>query len=99
MDEKMKEEFQSRREFFKKVSKKALPFVAAILLVDPVIANASKEKPMGCNSGCYGTCSGSCDSTCRGECYTTCYYSCSTTCKGKCDGTCRGTCMGSCNGY
>ena len=53
---KKNEELQSRREFFKKAAKSALPILGAIVLAGaPLISKA--EQPMGCNYGCSGACS------------------------------------------
>ncbi len=77
------EELQSRREFFKKAAKVALPVVAAVALASaPAIVNAA-EVNMGCES-CLGNCSGGCKNTCSG--------SCSCGCTG-----CRNSCVGSCS--
>lgn len=49
-EKKNKEELQSRREFFKKVAKGALPILGAIVLADtPAIVRAAEKVPMGCN--------------------------------------------------
>ncbi|MBE6341994.1 MAG: Cys-Xaa-Xaa-Xaa repeat radical SAM target protein [Lentimicrobiaceae bacterium] len=86
------EEIQSRREFFKKAAKGALPILGALLLTNvPDIVKAS-ENPKGCYGSCYGTCWGSCLS-CTGTC-----TSCTGTCT-SCYGTCWGTCVGTCAGY
>lgn len=78
---KTNEELQSRREFFKKAAKSALPVVGAVLLsqVSTIPALAATE------------CSG-----CTGACVTTCAGTCMGTCKGSCDASCQGTCDGSC---
>ena len=78
---KKNEELQSRREFFKKAAKSALPILGAIALAGtPAILNAA-EAPMGCNYGCNGSCMG-CRGTCQG-------------CRG-CGGTCRQSCSSGC---
>ena len=65
-------ELQSRREFFKKAAKGALPILGAIILAGtPSILNASESAPMGCNNSCYNTCTG-----CRGTCITNCAVHC-----------------------
>lgn len=78
------EELQSRREFFKKAAKGALPILGAIVLANaPAIVNAAGESPMGCNgcaSGCTGGCSGRCES-CVGSCNNTCKFTCENHCK------------------
>ena len=78
------EELQSRREFFKKAAKGALPILGAIVLANaPAIVNAAGESPMGCRgcaSYCTGGCSGSCVS-CVGSCNNKCDFTCRTHCK------------------
>lgn len=78
------EELQSRREFFKKAAKGALPILGAIVLANaPAIVNAAGKSPMGCNgcaSGCTGGCSGRCES-CVGSCNNTCKFTCENHCK------------------
>ena len=84
------EELQSRRQFFKKAAKGALPILGAIALAHmPLIAQASTG-----TSGCTGTCTGACYGSCKG-CSTTCTGTCSRACTG-CSTTCSGTCSGSC---
>ena len=88
MEEKNKnEELQSRREFFKRAAKGALPILAAVALASaPNLINAATEAPMGCNKGCAGTCYGNCVGSCRTGCTRTCSGWCSETCKGHCKG-------------
>lgn len=90
------EELHSRREFFKKAAKAALPVVAAIALAgSPAVVQAA-EKVMGCNNGCtstcMGTCKGTCETGCKSTCYNQCYNACKTTCKGTCQSGCNTTC-------
>ncbi|MCI6252526.1 MAG: Cys-Xaa-Xaa-Xaa repeat radical SAM target protein [Bacteroidales bacterium] len=93
------EELQSRREFFKKAAKRALPILGAIVLANaPVIANAAEEAPMGCNYFCSGGCSGSCGRSCSYGCYGGCKGGCSGACSYTCQNTCKGTCQGRCSG-
>ena len=93
---KKNEELQTRREFFKRAAKGALPILGAIVLANaPVIMQASEKSPMGCTGTCYGTCYGSCkgcSTTCSGTCSGSCKVTCSTTCSGTCSGSCRNTC-------
>ena len=87
------EELQSRREFFKKAAKGALPILGAIVLANaPVIANAAEESPMGCNNSSYRGCA----SHCSGRCQTTCNVSCQNHCRDNCGATCKYTCSGKC---
>lgn len=93
---KKNEELQSRREFFKKAAKGALPILGTIVLANtPSILNAS-----GLSTGCAGnSCYMQCDGGCRQSCSGSCKYHCQTTCKGGCGSTCRGTCQYSSKGY
>ena len=107
-----KEEVQSRRDFFKKAAKAALPILGVALLVSNPIAAKATEAHSSCTT-CYGTClgycSGSCGSacsySCTGSCTGGCYPACSGTCKDSCLGTCYTSCMNTCqttciyNGY
>ena len=89
------EELQSRREFFKKAAKGALPILGAIILAsNPVLANAGETAmgcKYGCSTGCYTACSVSCKSVCDGTCKNACYG-----CKYTCEGTCKNSCAGTC---
>lgn len=83
MDEKMKknEELQSRREFFKKAAKGALPILGAVVLANaPVISQATEADRCYAGYACTGGCSGSCKGTCKFGC---------TGCSGSCKGTCK----------
>lgn len=85
-------ELQSRREFFKKAAKGALPILGAIVLTNaPSIVNSAESE--------YCTCSGSCKGTCSGGCQATCYTECYNACKGTCKGSCQGSCSGGCDVY
>ena len=89
-DKKQNEELQSRREFFKKAAKGALPILGAIVLAGaPAIVKAAEKAPMGCKYSCAGTCQNTCSGSCRGGCSTNCYNACYTSCKTSCQGTCR----------
>lgn len=85
------EELQSRREFFKKAAKGALPILTALVMAStPTFVRAAESSPMGCT----GTCTGACYGACKG-CSTTCTGTCSHSCRG-CSTTCTGTCSHSC---
>ena len=64
------EELQSRREFFKKAAKGALPILGAVVLASaPGLANAAESAvEMGCSTNCNVRCSG---------CGTACFKGCS----------------------
>lgn len=71
-NKKQNEELQSRREFFKKAAKAALPVVGAVVMASlPNVMQAAtgcKTTCMGYCVGCSGTCTGTCDGTCRSTC-------------------------------
>lgn len=88
MEKKMNnEELQSRREFFKKAAKAALPVVGAIVLANMPIqqmkATASMSCPSACKDSCAYNCTG-CSSSCEGTCRTTCSGTCHNACTGGC---------------
>lgn len=72
------EELQSRREFFKKAAKGALPMIALATLGTALLSSCDKEetkKSSSCND-----CSGSCQSSCSGGCDDACEYVCENGC-------------------
>lgn len=100
-EENKKEELQSRRDFFRKAAKAALPILGAIALAStPIVSNAT-ETAMGCLSGCsascHGTCSGGCMG-CTGGCTGSCLSGCTGSCKFYCSTTCRVSCSTTCVG-
>jgi len=77
---KEKNEAVSRRDFFKKAVKAALPIIAVTALAsNPIVAKAAETAVTGCTGTCHGRCDGSCEG---------CYH----TCKGTCSGSCKNTC-------
>ena len=69
------EELQSRREFFKKAAKAALPVVGAVVLSSLPLLKS--EAATGCyGGGCMYGCDGSCNDSCYGSCKGTCNASC-----------------------
>lgn len=73
------EELQSRREFFKKAAKAALPVVGAVVLSSlPILKSEAATGCYmggcmygcdgGCNDSCYGSCTGGCNASCMGSC-------------------------------
>lgn len=83
------EELQSRREFFKKAAKAALPVVGAVVLSSLPILK-SEAASTGCS---YGNCEGYCSGSCYGGCGNSCGGNCIGSCSGDCMGSCRGTCL------
>lgn len=97
-ENKKNENLQSRREFFKKAAKGALPIIAGVVLASvPHVINASTKTTNGCQIGCYGGCSHGCETGCQG-CQGGCNDKCAASCTGGCKNTCWGTCKGSCTG-
>ncbi|MBQ8854227.1 MAG: Cys-Xaa-Xaa-Xaa repeat radical SAM target protein [Alistipes sp.] len=90
---KKNEELQSRRDFFKKAAKAALPILGmALLAANPVIAKAAEAKSA---TGC-GYCQYSCTS-CVGGCLDACARSCKA-CSNGCARGCHANCYTGCNG-
>jgi len=74
---KKNEELQSRREFFKRAAKGALPILGAIVLANvPGVMNASGVQTTGCDHSCATSCQTSCYSGCQGSCNTSCSGGC-----------------------
>lgn len=74
-NKKQNEELQSRREFFKKAAKAALPVVGAVVLSSVPFVKA--KAATGCyNGGCMYECDGTCNDSCYGSCKGTCNASC-----------------------
>lgn len=107
MEKKMNnEELQSRREFFKKAAKAALPVIGAVVLSSMPIVQT--KAVTGCD-GCYHTCNGGCSGGCENSCSSRCSYSCQGNsdndskrncfdCSNECFSGCKGSCYGSCSG-
>ncbi|MBR6340205.1 MAG: Cys-Xaa-Xaa-Xaa repeat radical SAM target protein [Alloprevotella sp.] len=93
------EELQSRREFFKRAAKGALPILAVVVLAGtPTIMKAAEKAPMGCNNscsvgcgvGCAGHCTGTCSAACRDRCQRHCDDGCYNSCRVHCTAISRG---------
>lgn len=82
MENRKNEELQSRREFFKKAAKAALPVLGAVVLANLPVQTISA-------SGCAG---GSCTATCRNNCEAYCAGGC----KGSCGSVCAKGCSAGC---
>lgn len=68
---KKNEELQSRREFFKKAAKGALPILGAIVLANvPGVSQATQT--MGCDYTCNVSCA-NCTGTCSALCMNSCH--------------------------
>ena len=87
-NKKQNEELQSRREFFKKAAKAALPVVGAVVMAS--MPNVLQAAETGCDYNCSGSCSrgcqGSCEAYCKDDCKNTCQWSCSGQCYNSCKG-------------
>lgn len=87
---KKNEELQTRREFFKRAAKGALPILGISLFGPTILTSCEKDDPDddgggGSSNGCGKSCSGGCSGSCSG--------SCDTSCSGNCD-SCTGSCAG-----
>ena len=91
MKQNKNEELQSRREFFKKAAKVALPIIGGIALMSTPLTTMASETSWGCNWGCESGCSGGCEG-CAGACKGGCSGSCETGCYGGCKTTCTANC-------
>lgn len=95
-------QIQTRREFFKSVSKIALPTIAFIgfgSLGRELFGfnNNSFEKlktPTDCENNCEGTCTADCAGGCAKGCDTTCKSYCTFSCEGACSSECQGKSIG-----
>ena len=88
-NKKQNEELQSRREFFKKAAKAALPVVGAVVLSSlPIRVDAHSST--SCEKQCVATCGAVCTSCWTG--CTGCKAECSTNCNGSCRDGCRTGC-------
>lgn len=97
-DDNMDKELLTRREFFKKAAKSALPFLVAIALTDiPFVAKAV-ESAADCRSGCIGKCSNGCTAKCKVGCMIVCSEYCKNKCKEYCKDNCVDYCKGKCKG-
>lgn len=72
MEEKKKDDIQSRREFFKEASIRLLPLLGAIVIANPIKAIMRDDAvPSGyCRAGCFGYCI----TTCKDSCDVVCTY-------------------------
>lgn len=98
----MKENFISRRAFFRKGKNTLLPILGALALSNfPVLKAATlKSVSMECKGNCFSKCEDNCTDSCFQICRETCYTSCDNTCKNACLSSCsigcRTTCQGTC---
>lgn len=84
------EELQSRRSFFKKAAKSALPILGAIALANvPLIASTNSTAATGCVDGCYASCLTGCVTACKGGCKAHCMDNCYASCNTSCSAICR----------
>lgn len=99
----MKNELQSRRDFFRKITQKSLPILGVIVFGPAVFSCDREEDPLEVGSG-GGSGSGSGSDRCGGLCTANCRSSCKanavwqpsscsgTTCKNACYRTCKTSC-------
>ncbi len=90
MKSKKNEELKSRRDFFKKAAKSALPIIGAVVLASsPLVSKAATA--MGCDY--------TCKTSCANDCYGSCRYACKSTCSGTCSGSCKTSCSSGSSRY
>lgn len=102
----MMKHLQSRREFFKEASEKALPILGmAILASTPILNSCTKEPdPSGCN-GCSNNCEdsstnstcSSCSNNCENSSTSSGCSSCSDNCSSGCNTDCTNDCSSNCS--
>ena len=102
----MMKHLQSRREFFKEASEKALPILGmAILASTPILNSCTKDPdPSGCN-GCSNNCEGSsisstcssCSNNCENSSTSSGCPSCSDNCSSGCNTECTNDCSSNCS--
>lgn len=83
------EELQSRREFFKRAAKGALPIIGAIVLANMPTVMQADAPAMGCGGSCRSNCTAVCQNTCKGSCDAGCGGSCGASCTNQCKGGCK----------
>ena len=89
-------ENQSRRDFFKTVSKIALPTIAFLSFgsLGRELFASNKISLSKAYTDCHKSCTGFCDADCAGGCA----QDCEKTCTGNCEGSCESACTGNCEG-
>lgn len=101
MDEEKNKDIQSRREFFKQATKKALPLFGMVVLGSQIQIAHAADIVNGYNScrnyGCEHSCQNYCRTTCKNYCVRTCLFQCEG-CEGGCEGTCDVNCGHGCDG-
>ena len=88
------ETLKSRRDFFKKTLKGALPFLGVLTLSNVPLNLLAKNEWSG-ECSCIGHCEHSCTADCTNSCRS-CEISCSNDCDNGCLGSCHGDCKRSC---
>jgi len=73
-------EIQSRRDFFKKAAKAALPILGVAVFGPSLLTSCEPDDDDDGPSGCGKTCSGSCDGDCAGDCDDGCWTACISAC-------------------
>ena len=98
-------ELQTRREFFKKASKKTLPFLGAVVLGPAIsLTTLTSCGCDGCEAACMDNCEGGCVGSCQGSATSSTCSDCSSSCSGSstnapcsnCANSCSGTCNNTC---
>lgn len=93
-NKKQNEELQSRREFFKKAAKAALPVIGSVVMAS--LPNFMQAAETGCGLSCSNSCVAACKNSCVGYCENTCHSTCQGSCKLGCQNSCSGSCETKC---
>lgn len=107
---KIKDKLQSRREFFKEASEKALPILGMALLTSTPLLNSCTKDPEpsecnGCSNNCEGNststtcsaCSNNCENSSTSSGCSSCSDNCSDSCNTECTNDCSVNCSNSAN--
>ncbi len=100
-----KEDIQSRRQFFKKIGTKTLPFLGAVVLGPAIsLTTLTSCGCDGCEAACMDNCEGGCVGSCQGSATSSPCSDCSSTCSGSstndtcssCANNCSSSCSNNC---
>ena len=106
-----KKDIQSRRDFFKKVGTRTLPFLGTVVLGPAIsLTTLTSCGCDGCEAACMDNCEGGCVGSCQGSAVGSTCSDCSSSCSGSstsnicsscandCSSSCKETCNNTCEG-
>ena len=104
-----RKDIQSRRQFFKKIGTKTLPFLGAVVLGPTIsLTTLTSCGCDGCKAACMDNCEGGCVGSCQGSATGSTCSNCSSSCSGSstsntcsscandCSSSCKETCKNTC---